>query len=76
MLSKELRNSTKIKVGQAVLELLVQNNISAVLIYNLKTTWPTNISMPFMSSLNNLLQDAYLIFHKVVDYFEIEHKTC
>ena len=31
--------------------------------------------MPFLSSLNTLLQDAYVIFHEGVDYFEIEHKT-
>ena len=31
--------------------------------------------MSFLSSLNNLfLLDAYFIFQKVVDYFEIEHK--
>ena len=31
------------------------------------------MSMPFLSSLNNLLQDAYVIFQGV-DYFEIEQK--
>ena len=35
-LSKELINSIKIKVGQAVLELLIKNNILTVLICNLK----------------------------------------
>ena len=55
-LSKELKNSNKIlKVGQAVIELLIQINIFIVLIQNLKTAWPTKISMPFLSSLNNLL---------------------
>ena len=29
----------------------------------------------FFSSLDNLLQDAYIIFEKGVDNFEIEHKT-
>ena len=52
------------------------NIILTVLIYNLKTAWPTKISMPFLSSSNNLLQDAYFIFQKGVDYFEIEYKTC
>ena len=32
--------------------------------------------MLLLSSLDNLLQDAYIIFQKGVDYFEIEHKTC
>ena len=32
--------------------------------------------MLFLSSLDNLLQDAYIIFQKGVDDFEIEHKTC
>ena len=54
-LSKELKNSDKIKVGQAVIELLIQINIFIVLIQNLKTAWPTKISMPFLSPLNNLL---------------------
>ena len=31
--------------------------------------------MLFLSSLGNLLQDAYNIFQKSDD-FEIEHKTC
>ena len=31
------------------------NNILNVLIHNLKTAWPTKISMPFLSSLENLL---------------------
>ena len=29
-----------------------------------------------LSSLDNLLKDAYIIFQKSVDNFEIEHKTC
>ena len=32
-----------------------QNNSLTVLIHNLKTTWPTKVSMPFLSSLDNLL---------------------
>ena len=54
-LSKELKNSIKIKVGQAVLESLIQNQHFGCLIYNLKTAWPTKIPMPFLSSLNNFL---------------------
>ena len=50
-MSKELKSSFKNKEGQAVLELLIQNNILTALIYNLKTAWPTKISMPFLSSL-------------------------
>ena len=56
-LSKELKSSIKIKVGQSVLELIVidQSNILTVLIYNLKTTWPTKLSTSMLSSLGNLL---------------------
>ena len=32
--------------------------------------------MPFLSSLDNLLHDAYIIFQKGVDNFEIEHRNC
>ena len=46
------------------------------MIYNLKTTWPTKISVPFLSSLVNLLYDTYIICQKSVDNFEIAHKTC
>ena len=62
-------------MGKAVLELLI-NNILTVLIHNLKIAWPTKMSMPFLSSLDNLLEDAYIIFENGVDNFEIEHKTC
>ena len=41
-----------------------QNNIFTVVICNLKTTWPTKIPMPFLSSLDNLLSDAYIGFQK------------
>ena len=40
-LSKELKTSIKIEVGQAVLELLIKNITLTVLIHNLKTAWPT-----------------------------------
>ena len=46
------------------------------LIHNLKTAGPTKILIPYISSLNNLLYDACIIFQKDVDNFEIEHKTC
>ena len=32
--------------------------------------------MPYLSSLDNLLQDAYIIFPEGVDNFEIEYITC
>ena len=38
----------------------------------LKTTWSTKISIPFLSSLDNLHLDAYIIFLSA-DNFEIEH---
>ena len=46
------------------------------MIHNLETAWPTQISMPFLSCLDNLLEDAYIIFQKGVDNFEMERKTC
>ena len=50
--SKELRNSIKIKVGQRFLSYWSKHNILTVLICNLKTAGPTKISVPFLSSLN------------------------
>ena len=35
-----------------------------------------NFNAIFLSSLDNLLQDAYIVFQKDVGNFEIEHKTC
>ena len=32
--------------------------------------------MLFLSSLDNLLKAAYIIFQKGADNFEIEHKIC
>ena len=57
------------------LELLIKNNIMTILIHKLKTACPTKISMPFLNSLDNLLQNAYIIFQKSVDNFEMEHIT-
>ena len=51
-----------------------QNSQNIVLINNSRTAWPTNMLLPFLSSLDNLLQDAYIIFQKGVDNFEIAHK--
>ena len=53
-----------------------QNSQNIVLIKNSRTAWPTFIFMLFLSFLDNLLQDTYIIFKKGVDNFEIEHKTC
>ena len=53
-----------------------QNSRNIVLINNTKTAWPTYILILFLSSLDNLLQYAYIIFQKGVDNFEIERKTC
>ena len=47
-LSKKPQNNIKIKVGQGVLELLIQNQHFTVLICNLKDAWPTKISMPLI----------------------------
>ena len=63
-LSKKLKNSVKIKVGQAAPELLIQKQHLTVLIYNLKSPWPTKISMPFLSSLSIFLRDTKFILQK------------
>ena len=41
-----------------------QNNILTVLIQNLKAVWLIKIPMPFLSSLDNLLYDAYIVLQK------------
>ena len=48
-----------------------QNSQNIVLVNNTRITWPTYILMLFLSSLDNFLQDAYIIFQKGVDNFEI-----
>ena len=53
-----------------------QNSQNVAWINNSRTPWPSQILMLFLSSLDNLLQDAYIIFQKGVGNFEIEHKTC
>ena len=55
-----------------------QNSQNYVLFNNSRTAWPTYILVLFLSSLDSLLlvYDAYVIFQKGVDNFEIEHKTC
>ena len=50
-LSKELENGIEILVGH-------------VLIKNSRTAWPNKILNPFLSSLDHLLYDAYIIFQK------------
>ena len=65
-LSKELKNSIKIKVRQAGFELLIQTNILTVLICNLKTAWPTKISVPFLSSLNDFYKMHTPFFKKLL----------
>ena len=47
-----------------------------VLINNSRTTWPTEILMPYLFFADNLLQGAYLIFQKSFDNFEVAHNTC
>ena len=46
----------KLRVGLAVPKFFYQSNILTVLIHNLKTIWPTKISIPFLSSFDNLLK--------------------
>ena len=52
-MSKEPNNSNEIKVGQADLNWVIdQNTIWTVLIYNLKTAWNARNSFPFLRSLD------------------------
>ena len=53
-----------------------QNFQNVVWINNSRTAWPTETLMLILSSLGNFLKDAYIIFLKGVDDFEIEYKTC
>ena len=50
-----------------------QNSQNIVLINNSRTAWPTLSWMLFLSSLDNLLSDAYITFQKGVDNFEIAY---
>ena len=64
-LSKELKNSIKIKVGKAVLELLIQKqHFDCFDLYNLKTAWPTKILMPFFQFLEQNLIRCLIYFLK------------
>ena len=65
-LSKELKNIIKIEEGQVLLELLIQTNILTVLIYNLKTAWSTNISMPFWNPWTIFYKMHNLFFKKLI----------
>ena len=51
-------------------------NIIVLINYNPGTAWCTKIIMPLFSFLDNLLQDACIIFQNSVDSFEIVDKTC
>ena len=73
---KKLKNGIEILVGQAVLSYISKQSKCCFWINNSRTAWPTLILMLFLSSLDNLLIGAYIIFQKDVDNFEIEHKTC
>ena len=54
-LSKELKNSIEISVGEVVLELLIKTIFWLILIRNLKAAGRTEISIPSFNSLDNLL---------------------
>ena len=74
-LFKELKNGIEILVGQAVLSYRSKQPKCSFWINNSKTACPTLILVLFLSSMDNLLYDAYIIFQKDVDNFEIEQKT-
>ena len=70
------KNRIKILVGPADFELLIKT--CKIQFWSVTQEWlglPKNL-MSFLSSSDSLLQDAYIIFHKSVDNFEIMHKTC
>ena len=75
-LFKKLKNDIEIFVGQAVFKLQIKTIKMLFWIKNSRTAWRTLILMLILSSLDNFLYDAYIIFQKDVDIFEIEHKTC
>ena len=52
-----------------------QNIIFTVLINNLKTTWPTKTSMPFLIPWTIYFKMHALFYEKVLMIFEIAHKT-
>ena len=52
-----------------------QNSQNVVWINNSRNAWPTCILMLILSFLDNLLLDAYIIYQKGVDNFDIEHKN-
>ena len=54
-LSKELKSSIQNLDRPNGSWVIDKNNILTVLIHNLKATWPTKITMPFLSFLDNLL---------------------
>ena len=65
-----------ILVGPAVFKLSVyQYNPNFVLINNSRTAWLLKFQL-FVNSVVNLLKDAYIIFQKSVENFEIKHKPC
>ena len=66
----------KFKLAKRVLTYRSKQSKCCFWINNSRTAWPTLILMLFLSSLDNLLYNAYIIFQKDVDNFEIEHKTC
>ena len=53
-----------------------QSNILPDFINNTRTVWCIEMSMPFLSFSDNLLQDAFIIFQNGADNFEIVYKIC
>ena len=74
-LFKELNNGTEILVGQAVFTLWIK---TVKILFGSITQEPLGLPNfdAIFSSWDNLLYDAYVIFQKDVDDFEIAHKTC
>ena len=75
-LSKKLQKGIEILVGQAVFKLWIKTFKKLFGSITQEPAWPTWTLVLILSSLDNLLLDAYIIFQKCVDNFEIEHRTC
>ena len=52
--------------AEQIFAFIDQSMQNTVLLNNSKNIWPIKIPMPFVSSSDNLLRDAYIIFQKVL----------
>ena len=76
-----MRNSKWHKISEAMWFLsnwVIDQNVQNILLSDLRSAWPTEILMPLLSFLDNLLLRSfpYNTFQISVDNFKIKHKTC